>query len=330
MNSNKKLQSALELLTTYGFMIAIAAIVLVVLFYFVAPTSQIIPSTCSAYGNIYCYNIQYYSSPTSQNGNVIIYLSNSGSSPANIVSTNVVINGKTFTGPCSTNLAYPTGNTVVYPGGNTLCTVVINPAVAVGTEVIGKFNLSVTSCNSGLSQFSAQTCGFILEKYTGSFIVYASRITTTTTTIQYIPPILPTTTVPAYYVPITITNPQSTPTPSPYQAEVTIPSFSYANAGEINSQWTNVEFTTGPAATGNTIQAWVENGASSGSPSTVVWLKLTSPIPASSSVTVYMNFMGFNVMSALGPTGEAPTLSTPYGAYDNGAQVFNFYDNFTG
>ena len=52
MNSNKRLQSALELLSSYGFMIAIVAIVIVILIYFITPASQIVPGTCGAYGNI--------------------------------------------------------------------------------------------------------------------------------------------------------------------------------------------------------------------------------------------------------------------------------------
>ena len=38
-----------------------------------------------------------------------------------------------------------------------------------------------------------------------------------------------------------------------------------------------------------------------------------------------MDFMPDNVMSASGPTGEAPQLSSTYGQYDNGASVFTQY-----
>ncbi|MGC8648382.1 MAG: hypothetical protein ACP5SJ_02685, partial [Candidatus Micrarchaeia archaeon] len=41
-------------------------------------------------------------------------------------------------------------------------------------------------------------------------------------------------------------------------------------------------------------------------------------------------FMPSSVMSSAGPTGEAPQLSTTYGAYDNGAYVFDYYTNFAG
>ena len=42
-----------------------------------------------------------------------------------------------------------------------------------------------------------------------------------------------------------------------------------------------------------------------------------------------MNFMPNDVMSASGPTGEAPQLSSTYAEYDNGAKVFLSYFNGT-
>ncbi|MDE1855463.1 MAG: hypothetical protein KGH57_04065 [Candidatus Micrarchaeota archaeon] len=97
----------------------------------------------------------------------------------------------------------------------------------------------------------------------------------------------------------------------------------------INSNWTNVEFTTGPGGTGQPLQAWVESGPSNTS-GTRVWVRLNQSISAFGSRTIYMDIMPNNVMSANGPTGEAPTLSSVYGKYDNGNRVFNIYDNFTG
>jgi hypothetical protein len=43
-----------------------------------------------------------------------------------------------------------------------------------------------------------------------------------------------------------------------------------------------------------------------------------------------MNIVTANVLSATGPTGEAPQLSGTYAQYDNGSLVFNKYWNFAG
>ncbi len=129
-----------------------------------------------------------------------------------------------------------------------------------------------------------------------------------------------------YSVPVTLTNSQSVATSSPFQQEIIVDSASYAPYETPNLQ--NIEFFD---ASGSLIPSWLQSGNSNGATNTVYWLKLSSGIPASSSVTVYMGFASlsttlFNAQT----TGEAPQLSPAYGQYDDGADVFPFYDNFAG
>lgn len=131
------------------------------------------------------------------------------------------------------------------------------------------------------------------------------------------------------YVPITITNSQSSATGANFQQMLTVDSATYGNY--INSAWSNIEFSTGAADTGTILQAWVESGATNSASSTIVWVLLTNSIAADSNTVIYMNFMSSNVMSSSGPTGEAPQLSPSYAEYDNGARVFPaLYQNFAG
>ncbi len=125
--------------------------------------------------------------------------------------------------------------------------------------------------------------------------------------------------------PITITNNQGS-TSAPFQQMIRVDS---ASIHGINQNWNNVEFTTGQNATGSQLQAWVESGATNSSTDTVVWVKFPGGLP-SGTTTIYMDMMPNPVMSADGPTGEAPQLSPTYAQYDNGQNVFNFYDNFAG
>ena len=129
------------------------------------------------------------------------------------------------------------------------------------------------------------------------------------------------------FVPITLQNAQSA-TAANFQQKITVPSSAYSSY--INSGWTNVEFTlNNPAASGGTpLQAWIESGASN-TGQTVVWVNIPGGLPTGST-TIYMNFMSGSAVSQNGPTGEAPQLSPTYGEYDNGAKVFQFYDNFAG
>jgi len=131
-----------------------------------------------------------------------------------------------------------------------------------------------------------------------------------------------------YYVPITITNSQTSPTPSPFQQMITVDSDNYVKYEASGLQ--NVEFSTAPGGKGIILNAWIESGNSNTSTSTVYWVNLPNGIGVSNSITIYMNFMPYNVMSSNGPTGEAPQLSSTYAQYDDGASVFNNYADFSG
>jgi len=133
-----------------------------------------------------------------------------------------------------------------------------------------------------------------------------------------------------YYVPITITNSQSTATPSPFQQMATVNSSNYSKYLASNLQ--NVNFQDG---SGNILNSWLESGNSNTSTSTIYWVKLPNGIPANSSVTIYYciyatSVNAFNTTN----TGIAPNLTSTYGQYDNGSNVFTQYggaswSNFT-
>ena len=120
------------------------------------------------------------------------------------------------------------------------------------------------------------------------------------------------------YIPLTIKNSQPTATPSPFQQEVVVDSADYQQYEASNLQ--NVEFF---YPNGTIINSWLESGNSNTVTSSVYWLKL-SGIPASSSITIYMGFAStstnlFNTVN----DGEAPQLSSTYGAYNDISNVMN-------
>jgi hypothetical protein len=103
-----------------------------------------------------------------------------------------------------------------------------------------------------------------------------------------------------------------------YQQYISISN--YSNYG-INSDASNFEFTT---SGGTTLYSWVE---AIGTSTTTVWVK----IPYG---TKTLNLMVYdatdNVLSSSGYAGKAPQLSTTYGEYDNGANVFlNYFSGAT-
>ncbi len=138
-------------------------------------------------------------------------------------------------------------------------------------------------------------------------------------------------------VPITIYNNQSYALDVPFQQMIVVNSSEYSQY--INTSWDNVEFSTGQGGTGTILQAWVESNATNQADYTLVWVRMPNGL-RNGTTRIYMDFMKSPVMSGSGPTGEAPQLLCPdlndtqscslYGKYDNGAKVFNFYDNFAG
>ncbi len=123
---------------------------------------------------------------------------------------------------------------------------------------------------------------------------------------------------------LTITNSQTTATPSPFQQMINVTSSTPGWAYISQDFGQNVEFF---YPNGTIIPSWLENYTSSHA---LWWVKVGS-IPASSSITIYVGFASsstnlFNTVN----DGEAPQLSSTYAEYDDGANVFNFYDNFKG
>ena len=119
------------------------------------------------------------------------------------------------------------------------------------------------------------------------------------------------------YVPLTISS--SASTPNPFQQMVKVNMNNYATYASSNLD--NIEFT---YPNGTIIPSWRENGTANNQ-IVVYWLKLGS----FTSITVHMDFLSSSVLDNVN-TGEAPTLSTTYGEYDNGANVFTNYWNFAG
>jgi hypothetical protein len=134
------------------------------------------------------------------------------------------------------------------------------------------------------------------------------------------------------YVPITLTNSQTSATPATFQQKITFDPATYSTLESPTLG--NIRFCSTTTCTSE-LYAWLESCTPSCSPtatSASVWVKLTSAINANGgTATIYMVFEPASVTTFDGNYwGESPTLSSTYGQYDNGANVFTFYDNFAG
>jgi len=133
------------------------------------------------------------------------------------------------------------------------------------------------------------------------------------------------------YVPITITNSQTSSTPNPFQQRITWNPSTYSSYEASNLG--NIRFYSDSSCT-TPLHAWLESCTptlSNTATSATAWVKLTTPISGSGgTLTIYMAFQPTSTSYDGNYWGNSPNLSPTYGQYDNGANVFNFYDDFMG
>ncbi|EFD92756.1 MAG: hypothetical protein BJBARM5_0529 [Candidatus Parvarchaeum acidophilus ARMAN-5] len=295
LNQTKRSQSALEYMMTYGWAILIIVIVAVILYSMgIFNPSSAITTTSSGFSP---FVIQ--SAVCTADGLAFSVLAGPISEP--VVQINKVYL-TSAAGTNSTSVSYTLPKAVTLASGSS--TLVVIPGIhctAVGT----KFS------SSGSIEYSYSTPA-------GNEVLNSTGTLAGTTSPA--PAKLPSTI--EYFIPITVSNKQSSATSQPFQQMVNVTSSSFSPYAAPNFQ--NVEFF---YSNGTVIPSWLENYTGSHA---LYWLK-TESIPASTSITVYMGFAptSTNLFNNVN-TGEAPQLSLSYAEYDDGADVFNNYWNFAG
>jgi hypothetical protein len=133
-------------------------------------------------------------------------------------------------------------------------------------------------------------------------------------------------------IPITLTNNQRFASPTTFQQKITFNPSQYTSSEAANLG--NIRFCADPNC--NTyLDAWLESFSGSSTANTATsataWVKLTSAIAANGGQqTIYLVFQPTSTNFDTNYWGEAANISSTYGQYDNGANVFTFYDSFVG
>ncbi len=349
---HKKLQSAMEYLMTYGWAILIIAVVIGVLYAMgIFNSSGLLGSFCTAQTGYFCANpILSTNSPTL---NVTIGQDTRLEWPAWKI---FAVRGTAFNAS-SPNI---TGSGAFYNGEKQRVTIPLNSIlgnyIPIGTPFSGSLwaeYCNTPNCNTpdqvseiGIFSTKAAKLGYVTTSVSTSSISTTSTTSTSTTSTSTTSTATtaPTTTIAPsgiiYSVPITLTNSQSSNTPAPFQQMVNITESTYSSYLTYNGNFANFEYYTLSGNTVSVLPAWIE---SSNSGKLITWVKLPKGIPAKSSITIYLGFASTssNLLSSSGTTGigEAPQLPcgstatsscSTYAEYDDGASVFNFYDNFAG
>ena len=304
----RRSQSALEYMMTYGWAILIIVIVAVILYSMgIFNPSSSVTFTSSGFSpftvsSSLCNNIGYK----------IAVLAGPIPNNANSITINKVFL-TSATGANTTTASYTLTSPVTLKSGQSATILIPNVA-----------------CNSANTHYSLSAK--IQYSYTASTLGLQTVNTTGTvagTSITGKPSTL------TSYEPITITNTQSSATPSPFQQMINFtssdPGFSSIATGNFGQ---NVEFF---YYNGTIIPSWLENYTSTNG---LWWLKIAA-IPGGSSETIYVGFVptSTNLFNTVND-GEAPQLScsnpsdtascSTYAEYDDGNNVFNYYTNFAG
>ena len=135
--------------------------------------------------------------------------------------------------------------------------------------------------------------------------------------------------VPSTYVPIKITNSQSTPTPVNFTQLLNIDWSKYASS--LNANVSNVRFYTSTSLVPtNELYAMIWSNNTTTATSSQVWVDLgNNTIPAGGSITIAMVFLSTSA-SWSSHWGLQASLSSTYGQFDNGNYIFPFYRDFAG
>ena len=306
--ASSKAQSAMEYLMTYGWAILIVAVVLGVLYSLgVFTGAAFLETSCIAASGFYCTN------PTLSTGGVLT----------------VTIDQATGT---TLNNAY----LYFVPSGTSFST--SDPSTSIGTLNSGQQVTVSIPLPAGSPYPAAYTLGTPISGYlylqftdiygtneVNNIATVLTKVTATSSGGATFSQSTPKPSGIVAYVPITLTNSQSSATPSPFQQMIQINEGNYANYITYNGNIANFEFYT---QSGQILPAWIE---SNNSGTLTVWVNLPNGIPASSSLTIYLGFASktTNLLSSSGTSGigEAPQLSSTYAQYDDGANVFDIYFN---
>jgi hypothetical protein len=98
----------------------------------------------------------------------------------------------------------------------------------------------------------------------------------------------------------------------------------YANGGLTNYEIFN-------GLTGNILYSWLEVGNSNTYSNGIIWISLPAQIAATTNAVNVISIGFASISTTLmngNNTGESPILSQVYAQYDDGANVFNYYQNF--
>lgn len=295
----KRAQAAMEYLSTYGLAVLFIAIALAGLYFLGVFNTHSNGAPCSAVVGFSCTN-------------PVLYSSGALSASIGNIAEPITITGVS----CSTSSTNP----------GTWTSVSIN--VAAGQSLaIPDFQCPISSSNIG-TQFT----GYIWIEYNihnGEQGLVEQVGSVNLAVSSFAGSAVPAGSGTLYYLPINITNNQNTSTCNNFTPTGTFQQLIVINPSQYSSyerpDLGNIRF----YQASNELYSWCESGCNSSASSASFWLKLPECIAPHSTVPIQLTFETPLLEYDANYAGEAPQLSPSYAQYDNGQNVFNFYDGFS-
>lgn len=294
-----KAQSAIEFISSYGFSFLIIIIAISVLFIFTSLPRKILPDYCNFYGGFTCADVLYTN--TSTGSSLVV---------AAVASQPGIVNASNFTATLNYQHSVSGYCTPSYAlaGQRIYCIANFTFNGTYGTPYIGTFTIQSNYCANPPGNVSTAACAASTTyNFSGNVRAEMSNVNISG----------------SHTLSVTITNTQGSAVPAQFQqmlqfAPSTYQLYERSDLGNIRFYYKNRE-----------LYSWCETNCTSTSTSNAIfWMKLPTAVPASANIILTMQFLPRSVSYGDGYAGEAPQLSPSYAQYDNGASIFDFYDDF--
>ncbi len=299
-------QSAMEFLFTYSLVLTIIAVAFAILFFLVSgPASTAIPPQCAFNGGFTCtYSVFTVNTVSGSGAQLLVIATDLQPGVVNVSSFSASIGGlhSTF-GYCTPNIA-----TV---GQSIYCIANLAVTPSVGSTYSATFNVIGNYCPGYATQLYNYTCPITSNYIYGGSL--QSQATVTPVTGTSVP----------YYAPVTLTNNGPTLI-NRFDVQASLPVSAYT--AYESKDLGNIRFYDGARE----LYSWCQSGCSSSSTNAIIWIAMDRPVPSNTVVTLQMYFLPTSVEYDGVFAGEAPNMTSSYAEYDNGKNVFQFYDDFTG
>lgn len=297
-------QSAMEFIFTYSVSITIIGIAIALVFILLFSARTILPSQCSFNGGFACSSsIFTINSVAGVGSQLFLIATDLQPGVINISTFNAFVgNTASTSGFCVPNVA--TAGQSVYCIAN----LAITPQL--GTSYFATFNITGNYCPGKGSQLYNYTCP-ITSNYVfgGNLQVQAASTNLGLTNAPY-------------YTPVTLTN-----TANALANRFAVQTSFVPNTLKLyeSNDLGNIRFYDGARE----LYSWCQSGCTSTTTGNAVfWVASDRPLAASATAAWQIYFLPKGIEYDGVYAGEGPNLSRLYGQYDNGKNVFQFYDSF--